>query len=298
VPEQLLHRADIVAVLEQVSGKAVAEGMAADVLFDAGQVGSAVDGTLQATGVGVMAAGGPIAGIRGQARGGEEVLPHPFRFGERVFAFEGVGQRDQAVAFLESLLMEEVDTLHVFAEGGDEVLGEHGEAVLEAFAVTNDNLALAEVDVLDAQAEALHEAQPAAIEELGRELVGAGEAAHELLDLFPSEDSGEVVGPTSAQGVEGNVDVEAENVTVEEEQGAEGLVLGWGGDFPIDGEVGEEGLDLGGTHVSGVAFVLVEDESTDPGQVRGFGAERVVFAAERLADEVEELRRGRKRRHV
>jgi len=52
------------------------------------------------------------------------------------------------VAFLESLLMEEADTLQVFAEGGDEALGEHGKAVLEAFAVTNDNLAPAEVDVL------------------------------------------------------------------------------------------------------------------------------------------------------
>ena len=91
---------------------------------------------------------------------------------------------------------------------------------------------------------------------------------------------------------------------MEEEQGAEGPVfptghrdgVGWGGDLLIDGEVGEDGLDLGGTHVSGVAFVLVEDEPTDPGQLRGFGAERVVFAAERLADEVEELRRGR--RHV
>jgi len=155
VAEELLHRANIarrvaslIAVLQQVGGEGMAEGMAADVLFDAGQAGSAVDGTLQTTGVGVMAAGGTVAGIRGQAGGGEEVLPHPFRFGERVLAFEGVGQRDQAVAFLESLLMEEVDTLQVFAEGGDEVLGEHGEAVLEAFAVTNDNLALAEVDVL------------------------------------------------------------------------------------------------------------------------------------------------------
>ena len=43
--------------------------------------------------------------------------------------------------------------------------------------------------------------------------------------------------------------------------------MGWGGDLLIDGEVGEEGLDLGGTHVPGVAFVLVEDEPTDPGQV-------------------------------
>ena len=44
--------------------------------------------------------------------------------------------------------MEEADTLQAFAEGGDEALGEHGKAVPEAFAVTNDNLAPGEVDVL------------------------------------------------------------------------------------------------------------------------------------------------------
>jgi hypothetical protein len=52
------------------------------------------------------------------------------------------------VVFLETLIMEEADTLQAFAEGGDEALGEHGKAVPEAFAVTNDNLAMAEVDVL------------------------------------------------------------------------------------------------------------------------------------------------------
>lgn len=79
-----------------------------------------------------------------------------------------------------------------------------------------------------------------------------------------------------------------EDFAVEEEEGAEGLVLGGGGDVLIDGEVGEEGFDpsagsghsLGGAHVGGVLFAMKEDEALDPVDVGLFGAEGVVFEAE------------------
>jgi hypothetical protein len=37
-----------------------------------------------------------------------------------------------------------------------------------------------------------------------------------------------------------------------------------------------------------------DDEAPDEGEAGGSGAEQAAFAAERLADEVEELRRGRR----
>lgn len=47
-----------------------------------------------------------------------------------------------------------------------------------------------------------------------------------------------------------------EEVAVEEEDGADGLVLGGGGGFSFDDEVGDELVDFGCAHFFGVAFVM------------------------------------------
>ena len=47
MPEQLLHGADIVSVFEQTGGKAVPEGVAADMLVDAGYSDRFLHGPLQ-----------------------------------------------------------------------------------------------------------------------------------------------------------------------------------------------------------------------------------------------------------
>ena len=71
---------------------------------------------------------------------------------------------------------------------------------------------------------------------------------------------------------------------VKEEEGAEGLVLGRGGDVATNGEVGEELFDFAGAHLVGVAFVMVEDEPFGPIGIRFFGANGVMFDADGGAD--------------
>lgn len=121
--------------------------------------------------------------------------------------------------------------------------------------------------------------------------MGAGESGDDAEGLFVGEDGGEAAGAFSADGVEGEVEVDPEDLAVEEEDGAEGLVLGGGGDAPFDGEVGEEGFDLRRAHFAGVAFVVEEDEPFDPGDVGLFGADGIVFAADRISDLVEKFLR-------
>ena len=55
VAEQVLDGADVVAVLEQVGGEGVAQGVAGDALVDAGQASGAMNGPLQAAGADVVA---------------------------------------------------------------------------------------------------------------------------------------------------------------------------------------------------------------------------------------------------
>ena len=46
VAEQFLNSADVVSALEQMSGKAMAKGVAGDALFDSGFGGGFLDGSL------------------------------------------------------------------------------------------------------------------------------------------------------------------------------------------------------------------------------------------------------------
>lgn len=78
-----------------------------------------------------------------------------------------------------------------------------------------------------------------------------------------------------------------QNSPIEEEQGAEGLVLGGGGDMLVDGQVGQESLNFRAAHLFGVAFVMEEDVTFDPVEISGFGMERVMFEPEGFADLIE-----------
>lgn len=76
-------------------------------------------------------------------------------------------------------------------------------------------------------------------------------------------------------------------MAVEEEDGAEGLILGGGGDVAFGGEVGEELPDLGGVHFFGVAFVMKEDVVSYPFGVGLFGTGGVAFESKGFAVLVE-----------
>lgn len=91
VAEQFLDRADVVTVLQEVGGEAVAKGMAVDALGQAGLLGRPTDGLLQSALVDVVAAEQPGLGMPGQFGGGEDVLPGPLAVGMGILAFEGEG---------------------------------------------------------------------------------------------------------------------------------------------------------------------------------------------------------------
>jgi len=68
------------------------------------------------------------------------------------------------------------------------------DAVLLAFAVADGDSEVGQVQVFDAQAEAFHRAQTAAVEELGHQEVRAGEVAEDSVHLLFGEDGREAFG--------------------------------------------------------------------------------------------------------
>ena len=146
---------------------------------------------------------------------------------------------------------------------------------LAALAVADRDVAEVEVHVLDAQAQALEDAHAGAVEQEHDQLDGALEAGEDGGDLVPGEHGGQALGLAGADQVVDPRGVELEDLAVEEEDGAEGLALGGGGDSSADGEVGEEGVDLVGGELPGVAAGEGE-EAADPGEVGLFGSQGVV----------------------
>jgi len=305
--EEFLDGADVPSAVlrvnsagfEEVGGEAVAKGVGGDVFADFGGQGSLAHGFLDAAFVEVMATDHAGTGVYGKAVGGEDVLPDPFAGGVGVFFGQGVGEVDGAVAGGQVGVVQLFGLLELEAERFDGAGGEHGEAVFFTFAIAHDDLVLAEIDVpssglrtsFDAQAQGFEETKAGAVEEEGDELVDAAEAVDDGAGFVFAEDGGEVLGGLGAGGLDGGVEGTVEDFAVEEEEGAESLILGGGGDVLIDGEMGEEGFDLGGAHVGGVLFAMKEDEALDPVDVGLFGAEGVVFEAEFVPHLIQEFYR-------
>ena len=273
-----------------MGGERVTERVAGNSLVDACPTRSCFDGFLERTAAGMVTAMHAGPRIGGDSPGGEHILPDPLASGARVLAFESFGEVDGPKPGGQVLLVAMSHLTDMVREGFHEAMGQDGEAVLASLAISHDDLAQAEVDVLDAQANAFREAETASVEELAHEPMLGQETDDEVGDLVLGENGGEPLGPPGADGVNRFVERFVQDELVEEQKGVEGLVLGSGSDFAVDGEVGEEGADVSGAQVSGMASTVEQDEAADPTEVADLGAKGVVLAAEDESSLIEDSR--------
>jgi hypothetical protein len=68
-------------------------------------------------------------------------------------------------------------------------------------------------------------------------------------------------------------------MTIQEQDGAQGLVLGGGGDISVLCEVGQEGANLCGAHLGRMAFIVEKDETSRPIYIGLFCALRIMLEA-------------------
>lgn len=116
----------------------------------------------------------------------------------------------------------------------DERVGKDGETVVFAFSITDKDLMVVEVNVFDAQPHGLHDSESASVHDLGDEFGCSTEAGDETFDFVFGEDDGNGFGALGAvSGKFEFVQLDVEDVTVEEEDGTEGLILSGGGDVLV-----------------------------------------------------------------
>ena len=75
---------------------------------------------------------------------------------------------------------------------------------------------------------------------------------------------------------DGFVQFDLQDIAIEKQDGAEGLVLGRSRDFLFDRQVGGELVDFGSAHFARMAFVVEEDVAAHPGDVGLFGTQGIV----------------------
>jgi hypothetical protein len=212
-----------------------------------------------------------------------------------VFAFQGIRQIDGAVSLLQILFVDMFGAKQLGLQAGLQALGQDGGAVLGSFPIADHDLRLLEIQVFDSQADALANAQPAAIEQFGHQPMGASQASQQLVDLIFGEHGGQVSWAAGADGLQVEIQRFEQHMYIKEGQGIERLVLGGGGHVLLDGQVSQESFDLRLSEFSRVAFVVEEDEAPDSIEVGGLGLilEHDPRFLRRIAQARESLRAGK-----
>lgn len=165
--------------------------------------------------------------------------------------------------------------------------GEGNVAVLVALAGTDQHPAVFEVHVLDAQPQTFRDPQATAVEDAGSQLGRAFQATEQRVSFGPAEDGGQSPGPGNVCQPAQPAQRTFEHMVVEEEQGAQGLVVGGSGNPTLDGKVGQEFDHLGFGHLGGVTFTVVQDKTLGSPDVDLLGAIAEAFQSEHVADLIE-----------
>ena len=151
VAEELLDGADVVAGFEQVSREAVPQAVASGVLRDLSGAAGITEGALEYGFVQVVPSASPgrvivVTGCR------KDPLPRPFLMGKRELVRKRPGQLDVAGPIGNVPVKEAAHLVQVSAQRGAELRRQERDAVSSAFAVTHEQLASVEIDVLHTQA--------------------------------------------------------------------------------------------------------------------------------------------------
>lgn len=279
VPEQRLDRADIGASLEEMRGEAVTESVARRAAVQARSMSGGFHHLLNRGLVDVVAyrlAGRRILAV---ARGREQVLPRQAMRRVRHLLGQPLGQVDRAEAALQIPPVGSFHQQHLRAQLLRGAGGEQRDPVMAALPSTDHQLVPLQIDVLDAQRHALHQAESAPIEQRGHQVEGRRQV-HQHRGYFASREHLRQVlrslGPIKPLQAR---HVHLKHSSVQEHQRAKGLVLAGSRGASLSGERVEERGDLLRSHLARVTPLVEADEGADPVNIGILRLQRVVQAA-------------------
>jgi hypothetical protein len=288
--QQLLHRADVVAVLQQVGREAVPERVTAGGLGDARRVHRGADRALDGLRVDVVSHCLAGTGIAAEGAGRKDVLPAPVDCGMRVLAPQRERQRNAGPARRPVGGEQRAHAGQVSLQMRYQHGRQHGDPVLRALAVTHHQLATGQVQVLDAQLQAFLQPDAGAVEQAGHQPVRARQEAQHALNLVPRQHDRQ---PLRAARPDDRVQPgqgRLQHLPVQEQERCERLVLGTRRDLAVHSQVRQEPFDIDGTKAPGMLVAAEPDETVNPVEVRLFSPQAVVQAANPAPDHLQQAR--------
>lgn len=217
-------------------------------------------------------------------------MPDPLSAGVGIFTLQGRGQVDGTVTPLQVTLVDFPNLLQVRLDRLNQAFGQHGDSILGAFPIANDDVLVLIIDILDAQTQTFEQPQSAAIEQLNRQAVFGRHALDDCSGFLFGQHGRYPLRPLGWCCVDRfDVDVYVEHIPVKEEDTAEGLILGRGGYFLVDGKMGQESFNFGRAHVLGVALFVKEYVTLDPVDIGILGADGVMLAPQGVTHAIEQF---------
>ena len=219
---------------------------------------------------------------------GKNPKPCPFFACTGVFALQRAGEGHSWRSIPTVLVEKGTNFAQLLLKGRDGSFGEDRHPVLAAFALSDHNLSICEIDILDPQPHALHQSQPASIEEHPHERPWRFKSIEQSTHLPLGKNHGKPyfnLGPCKIPKLAG---LKLQNAPVKKHDGIECLVLSGRGDTRHDRKTGEKLPDFWGSHLPGMAFVVKQDELANPLDVSLLCAQAVMEKAQGVADLIEE----------
>ena len=133
-----------------------------------------------------------------------------------------------------------------------------------------------EVDILDAQADALHQPHPGAVKQLRQQGIEPVHMRQDASDLVLGQygRNAAVMGRPLQVVQPGQLD--GQHLAVQKQERTERLVVRGRRNLALGGQHGQEGFYLRRTHVARVPQATPADEKPGPVQIELFGAEAIV----------------------
>jgi hypothetical protein len=175
---------------------------------------------------------------------GKNPLPAPLSRGIRILARKRRRQPDTWLAQPSLALKASVLLRQMLAQRRNDRCREHSHSILTALGITHDDLAARKKQILDPQLMRLHQAQPAAVEEIRNEPTCAVDVSQYRANLRSTQNHWQSLRPESPRHVLEPRQVDLDHLPIKKKKSLQSLILSGRRDFGLNGEVSEEGLNL------------------------------------------------------
>lgn len=267
VPQQRLDSAKVTAALEEMGSEGMTQRVWADSFSKPRADRGIPNGPLDDGRIEMPTAAKARAGVVDESRPGEEVLPTEVGGGRWRLTGKGIRERYMAKPAQHVFLVQRAKTQQVGFEWRLEAGRNDCEPVPLALSIDDDDRVVIEVEVLDAEVQALRKAKAGAVEHLADEAKRALEAAEESQRFTLAEDGRNVPRAPGTTELKRGWQVDRQDLSEEAQDGCKRLALCAGRDVFYRGEVRKKRLDLDLAECGRGATGMEPEESADPMRV-------------------------------